>query len=56
MITFKCSFEVATRHDAVWALQEIISQIEGDNYCGFLSYADGSWSSSGEEDLDEDSE
>lgn len=56
MITFECSFEVATRQDAVWALQEIISQIEGDNYCGFLSYADGSWSSSGDEEPEEDSE
>ena len=53
MVSFECTFEVATRQDAVWVLQEMIDQIEGDNYCGFFSYADGSWSSSGDEEPEE---
>lgn len=40
MVSFECSFEVRTRQDAVWALQEMISQIEGDNYFGYFSYAE----------------
>jgi hypothetical protein len=54
MVSFECSFEVCTRQEAVWVLQEMISQIEGDNYCGYFSYADGSWSSRGEEESEED--
>lgn len=53
MVSFECTFEVATRQEAVWVLQEMIDQIEGDNYCGFFSYADGSWSSSGEDEPEE---
>lgn len=54
MVSFKCSFEVKTRQEAARVLQEMISQIEGENYCGYFSYADGAWSSSGEEEPEED--
>lgn len=50
MVQFECSFEVATREDAINVLQEMISHIYGGYYCGFFSYTDGSWSSSGEEE------
>lgn len=54
MVSFECSFDVRTRQDAVWVLQEMISHIEGDCFCGFFSSADGSWSSSGEEEPEEE--
>jgi hypothetical protein len=53
MIEFEATFECSTRQDAVWALQEIIGQIEGDYHCGSLSCADGSWSCVGEDEPDD---
>ena len=54
MVQFECSFEVATRADAINVLQEMISHINGDYYCGYFSCADGSWSSCGEEEMDDE--
>lgn len=54
MIHFECSFEVKTRNDAINVLQEMISHIERDCYIGFFSSADGSWTSSGKEETEED--
>lgn len=54
MIEFNATFECTTRAEAVWALQEIIDQIEGDYHCGSLSYADGSWSCVGEDEPEND--
>ena len=56
MVSFECTFEAKTRQDMVWALQEIIEQIENDNSCGYLSSCDGSWSSSGDEETEDDEE
>lgn len=54
MVAFECSFECATREDATHALLEMISQIDGGYHCGYLNYADGSWSCEGEDELDEE--
>lgn len=54
MIKFETEFECATTQDAIYALQEIISQLEGGYSCGHLNGADGSWSCTGEEDGEED--
>ena len=50
MIKFECDFECQTNQDAIYALQEIISQLEGGYSCGHLYGADGSWSCDGEEE------
>lgn len=53
MIKFETEFECATTQDAIYALQEIISQLEGGYSCGHLYGADGSWSCT-EKDEDEE--
>lgn len=49
MVRFEINFECCTRQDAIYTLQEIMSQLEGGYSCGYLCGADGSWSCSGEE-------
>ena len=53
MIKFETQFECATTQDAIYTLQEIMSQLEGGYSCGHLCGADGSWSCSGEDEEDE---
>lgn len=50
MVRFETNFECCTRQDAIYTLQEIISQLENDYSCGYLCSADGSWSCEGEEE------
>lgn len=50
MVRFETNFECCTKQDAIFALQEIISQLENDYSCGYLCSADGSWSCSGYEE------
>lgn len=52
MIKFETEFECATTQDAIYALQEIINQLEGGYHCGLFD--EGSWSCSGEEEDDEE--
>lgn len=54
MIKFETEFECATTQDAIYALQEIMNQLEDGYSCGHLNGADGSWSCTGEEDDEED--
>lgn len=57
MVQFECSFEVATRDDAVFVLQEMIDHINDGYWAGYFGFANGSWSSNGiEEDDEEDDE
>lgn len=50
MIKFETEFECATTQDAIYALQEIMNQLEDGYSCGHLNGADGSWSCTGEDD------
>lgn len=50
MIKFEIEFECATTQDAIYALQEIMNQLEDGYSCGYLCSADGSWSCEGEEE------
>lgn len=50
MINFECDFECQTRQDAIYALQEIMNQLEDGYSCGHLCGVDGSWSCEGEEE------
>ena len=52
MVQFETNFECRTRQDAIYALQEIISQLENDYSCGYLCSADGSWSCEGNEEFE----
>lgn len=56
MIKFETEFECATTQDAIYALQEIMNQLEDGYSCGHLCGADGSWSCEGEEEEDEEEE
>ena len=56
MIKFETEFECATTQDAIYALQEIMNQLEDGYSCGHLCGADGSWSCTGEEDDEEEDE
>lgn len=51
MIRFECDFECQTSQDAIYALQEIMNQLEDGYSCGHLCGVDGSWSCEGEEDI-----
>ena len=50
MIKFEADFECQTNQDAIYALQEIIKQLEDGYSCGHLCGVDGSWSCDGEEE------
>lgn len=54
MIKFETQFECATTQDAIYTLQEIMSQLEGGYSCGHLCGADGSWSCSGEDNEEDE--
>ena len=54
MIKFETEFECATRQDAIYALQEIMNQLEDGYYCGLFD--EGSWSCTGEEEEDDEEE
>ena len=54
MIKFECEFECKTEQEVIYALQEIMSQLEGGYSCGHLYGADGSWSYEGEEEEEEE--
>ena len=52
MVRFETEIELSTKQDIIYALQEIIRQIENDYSCGYLCSADGSWSCEGEDEDD----
>lgn len=54
MVRFETNFECCTKQDVIYTLQEIISQLENDYSCGYLSSADGSWSCEGEDESEDD--
>ena len=56
MIKFECEFECQTEQEVIYALQEIMSQLEGGYSCGHLCGADGSWSYEGDEEEEDDEE
>lgn len=54
MIKFEAQFKCATTQDAIYALQEIMKQLEEGYSCGYLNGAEGSWSCSGEDDEEDE--
>lgn len=54
MVKFETNFECATIQDAIYALEEIMEQMEDGYSCGHLNNANGSWSCGGEEDFEEE--
>ena len=55
MFKIETEFKCETTQDAVYALQEIISQLEGGYYCGYTGgEIDGTWSCT--EDTEEEEE
>jgi hypothetical protein len=51
---FEVEFECNSTQDAIYALQEIMNQLEDGYSCGHLCGVDGSWSCSGEEMKDDE--
>lgn len=47
MVRFETEIELSTKQDVIYALQEIIRQLENDYSCGYVN--GGSWSCEGEE-------
>jgi hypothetical protein len=52
MVRFETEIELSTKQDVIYALQEIIRQIENDYSCGYIN--GGSWSCEGEEGDEEE--
>lgn len=55
-MNFEANFECNSTQDAIYALQEIMNQLEDGYSCGHLCGVDGSWSCSGEEKEEDDEE
>lgn len=52
MVVFETEIELSTKQDVIYALQEIIRQLENDYSCGYVN--GGSWSCEGKEGDEED--